>query len=101
MDDDVDERAGHIRIDRGAGQRTDRCGEAVEAGSGTEADPYCSIQNAICNHRNDAGGVTIRVKPGTYKLAVTVTFEHDPGQPGPMAGFVEFGNMIQIYDPGN
>lgn len=41
------------------------------------------------------------IKPGTYKLAVAITFEHDPGKPGPMAGFIEFGDMIQIYDPGD
>lgn len=40
------------------------------------------------------------VKTGAYKLVVTITYEHDPGQPGPMAGFIEFPNMIQIYDPG-
>jgi hypothetical protein len=41
------------------------------------------------------------VKIGAYKLVVSVTYEHDPGQPGPMAGFIEFPKMIQIYDPGD
>lgn len=41
------------------------------------------------------------VKPGTYRLSAAITFEHDPGKPGPMAGFIEFGNMIQIYDAGD
>ncbi len=41
------------------------------------------------------------IQPGTYRLSVAVTYEHDPGQPGPMAGFIEFGSMIQIYDPGD
>lgn len=40
------------------------------------------------------------VKTGAYKLVVAITYEHDPGKPGPMAGFIEFPNMIQIYDPG-
>lgn len=41
------------------------------------------------------------VKTGAYKLVVTITYEHDPANPGPMAGFIEFGNMIQLYDPGD
>jgi hypothetical protein len=40
------------------------------SGTGTQADPYCKIQDAICLHRNDVGGVTIRVLPGTYNEAV-------------------------------
>lgn len=40
------------------------------------------------------------VKTGAYKLVVAITYEHDQGKPGPMAGFIEFPNMIQIYDPG-
>lgn len=45
--------------------------------------------------------ITIRAgdnpDPGTYKLAVTITYEDEFGNPGPMAGFIEFGDMIQIY----
>jgi hypothetical protein len=40
------------------------------------------------------------VEPGTYKLAVTLTYKDENGNPGPMAGFVEFPGMIQIYEPG-
>jgi hypothetical protein len=36
--------------------------------------------------------------PGTYKLAVAITYEDEDGNPGPMAGFIEFGDMIQIYE---
>src|SRR4029079_4547921 len=39
-------------------------------GTGTVSNPYCKIQTAVCNHRNDAGGVIIRVKPGSYNEAV-------------------------------
>jgi hypothetical protein len=39
------------------------------------------------------------IAEGPYKLAVTVTYENPAGTPGPMAGFVEFKNMIQIYKP--
>ena len=36
--------------------------------------------------------------PGPYRLAVTITYEDDKGKPGPMAGFIEFRGMIQIYE---
>lgn len=39
-------------------------------GAGTQGDPYCKIQDAICLHRNDPGGVLVRVGPGTYNEAV-------------------------------
>jgi hypothetical protein len=39
-------------------------------GSGTEGDPYCRIQDAICLHRNDPGGVVVHVLPGSYNEAV-------------------------------
>ncbi len=38
-------------------------------GSGTEADPYCKIQDAICNLK-DIGGGTVYVGPGNYNEAV-------------------------------
>ncbi|TDI47473.1 MAG: hypothetical protein E2P01_06890, partial [Acidobacteria bacterium] len=34
-------------------------------GSGTSADPYCSIQEAICSIKNSGGG-DVMVRPGTY-----------------------------------
>lgn len=40
------------------------------------------------------------IKPGTYKLAVAITFEDDQGVPGAMAGFIEYADMVQIYNPG-
>lgn len=40
------------------------------------------------------------VKPGTYKLAVTITYRDENNIPGPMAGFIEIADMVQIYDPG-
>jgi len=39
-------------------------------GTGTSSDPYCLIQDAICNHRYDPGGVLVRVRPGTYNEAI-------------------------------
>lgn len=39
-------------------------------GSGTQGNPYCRIQDAICLHRNDPGGVLVRVLPGSYNEAV-------------------------------
>src|SRR5512145_2085286 len=45
-------------------------GNCPGPGSGTEGDPYCSIQNAVCNHRNDPGGVSVLVRPGTYNESV-------------------------------
>lgn len=52
--------------------------------------------------------ITIKSKqlvPGPYKLAVTLTYEKPNATgtgfvPGPMAGFMEWPDMIQIYDPG-
>ena len=48
--------------------------------------------------------ITIRstaalLKPGAYKLAVTLTYEVAPGTPGPIAGFIEIKDMVQIYKP--
>lgn len=34
-------------------------------GTGTDLDPYCTIQDAICDVR-DGGGGTVFVRPGTY-----------------------------------
>ena len=47
---------------------------------------------------------TISVKkgtilPGAYRLAVTLTYKDENGDPGPMAGFVEVPGMLQIYKP--
>jgi hypothetical protein len=36
---------------------------------------------------------------GPYKLAITVTYVDDNSDPGPMAGFYELPQMIQIYQP--
>ncbi len=40
------------------------------------------------------------VKPGAYRLAVAITYRDENDVPGPMAGFIEVEDMIQIYDPG-
>jgi hypothetical protein len=40
------------------------------------------------------------IREGTYKLALTVTYVDDAGIPGPMAGFIEYRDMLQIYNPG-
>lgn len=39
------------------------------------------------------------VVPGAYRLAVTLTYKDENGDPGPMAGFIEVPGMIQIYKP--
>lgn len=39
-------------------------------------------------------------KPGPYRLAVTITYIDKNGNPGPMAGFIEIKDMVQIYEPG-
>ncbi len=39
--------------------------DCVAPGSGTEPDPYCTIQEAICIARSGGGG-TVMVKPGYY-----------------------------------
>ncbi|HXV77574.1 MAG TPA: hypothetical protein VD788_14770, partial [Candidatus Polarisedimenticolaceae bacterium] len=41
-----------------------RC--APDGGSGTESDPYCRIQDAICAIK-DTGGGTVLVHPGIYR----------------------------------
>ena len=62
-------------------------GDESRTGSGESAWLY---SDAITFRSGDVGA-------GPYKLAITVTYEDPPGTPGPMAGFVEFDNMIQIY----
>lgn len=37
--------------------------------------------------------------PGTYKLAVAITAQTKAGKPIPMAGFIEYGEMLQLYNP--
>jgi hypothetical protein len=44
-------------------------------GTGTQADPYCHIQTAICNIKTTGG--TINVTPGTYHEAIRVTANID------------------------
>src|SRR5262245_22971311 len=41
-------------------------------GSGTSADPYCRIQDAICTIRGTGG--TVLVRPGTYNEAIRMFF---------------------------
>jgi hypothetical protein len=40
------------------------------------------------------------LKAGPYRLAVTITYQDENGKPGPMAGFIEIADMVQIYVPG-
>jgi parallel beta-helix repeat protein len=49
------------------------------AGPGTEAQPYCTINSALLAHAGP--GVTIRVKPGTYREQVTVNVSGTSGSP--------------------
>ena len=39
------------------------------------------------------------ITAGAYRLAVTLTYKDEDGEPGPMAGFVEVPGMIQVYKP--
>lgn len=36
---------------------------------------------------------------GMYRLAVAITYEDDKHNPGPIAGFIEVSDMVQIYKP--
>jgi len=89
-------------------EEIDRDGDTV---GGIEVDPAPTIVKAGSLGLNDpletewqyvetftfpAGSI----KPGTYKLALTVTYVDDAGVPGPMAGFIEHADMLQIYNPG-
>lgn len=47
--------------------------------AGTEADPYCSITQAMAAHKG--AGVTIIVKPGTYREQVSVGASGASGSP--------------------
>src|SRR4029079_6902892 len=48
-------------------------------GPGTEAQPYCTITSALNAHNGP--GITIRVKPGTYREQVTVLASGASGSP--------------------
>lgn len=37
--------------------------------------------------------------PGLYRLAVAITYRDENDNPGPMAGFIEVPEMVQIYEP--
>jgi hypothetical protein len=37
--------------------------------------------------------------PGLYRLAVAITYRDEKDDPGPMAGFIEIPEMVQIYEP--
>ncbi len=41
-------------------------------GSGTDTDPFCKIQDAVCHVKSDGTGGTVVVRPGTYHEAVRV-----------------------------
>lgn len=41
-----------------------------------------------------------KIPVGTYRLAVALTYVDENNLPGPLAGFIEFPDMIQIYNPG-
>ena len=52
-------------------QSTVWVGPCTGTGTGTQADPYCKIQTAICNIKTTGG--TIHVLPGSYHEAIRVT----------------------------
>src|SRR6185436_6156202 len=49
------------------------------SGPGTEAQPYCTISAALTAHSGP--GITINVKPGTYREQVTVPASGAAGNP--------------------
>ena len=89
-------------------EEIDREGDTV---GGIEVDPAPTIVKAGSLAPNDPPETQWQyaetftfpagtIKPGTYKLALTVTYVDDSGIPGPMAGFIEYPDMLQIYHPG-
>ena len=50
-----------------------------DAGPGTEAQPYCTISAAVAAHHG--AGITIYVKPGTYREQVTIPLAGSAGNP--------------------
>jgi hypothetical protein len=53
-----------------AGQTTVWVDDCAGTGTGTQGDPYCKIQTAICNIKTSGG--TVNVMPGTYNEAIRV-----------------------------
>lgn len=38
-------------------------------------------------------------KPGVYRLTVALKYLDKDGNPGPMAGFIEYPEMVQVFQP--
>src|SRR5437899_584457 len=88
--------------------------DCAGTGTGTQADPYCKIQTAICAIK--ATGGTIHVLPGTYREAIRVTADiaiistdgpavttlDATGKPCPTTDFCTIGtepNCSAVYFP--
>ncbi len=88
--------------------------DCAGTGTGTQGDPYCSIQTAICAIK--ATGGTINVLPGTYREAIRVpadinivstdgpvaTILDATGRPCPTGDFCTYGtepNCSAVYFP--
>ena len=88
--------------------------DCAGVGTGTQANPYCKIQTAICNIKTTGG--TINVLPGTYLEAIRVTANitiistdgpavttlNATGKPCPTADFCTIGaqpNCSAVYFP--
>ena len=54
-------------------------GSCSNSGAGTEAQPYCSITAAVTAHKG--AGITIIVKPGTYREQLTIPASGVSGSP--------------------
>jgi hypothetical protein len=54
-------------------------GNCSDAGPGTEAAPYCTISAAVLAHHGP--GITIYVKPGTYREEVDIPLAGTAGSP--------------------
>ena len=82
--------------------------DCAGTGTGTQGDPYCKIQTAICSIKTTGG--TINVLPGTYREAIRVTANitiistdgpavttlDATGKPCPTADFCTIGVAAQL-----
>jgi parallel beta-helix repeat protein len=63
-------------------------------GPGTSAKPYCTISAAISAHKG--AGITILVRPGTYRETVTLNASGTAGNPFVIQGLPTPGNPVTI-----
>ena len=64
--------------------------DSIPLASGTAAPGDCR------NYVHDISVAAGKVKPGTYRAVISLTFDVEPGKPGPMAGHANLG-YVQVY----